>query len=279
MFWLKKSGKPGAVGLRAFPTRDKRAADAVQAQLAKRLSLKPSQEINFGMTHSSTICCFDGKTLYLTDCNLRPVLTYESSSYIHACAISDTGRYIVCQTANSREGDTESGVMILFDVTKKAEIARSKIPTGWKGMTHLFVDENAKRIFVYYGSSKVDYDFSLQPNDAALESFMRAQRTDPKASPYELNGRAQELIANAKAGSEDWNAVENEVLSILQRIGANAKMSRYQLSLTYRELGDLYAERGDHAKAASAYEEGLSLNPNLPVKKKLKQEREKAAGQ
>ena len=56
-------------------------------------------------------------------------------------------------------------------------------------------------------------------------------------------------------------------------------MSQYQLSITYRELGDFYSERKVAAKAVSAYETGLALNPNLSVKKKLNQERKKALAQ
>lgn len=273
---VNTDGRPGAARLRPFPVADTKAVEEVRAKLAQKLAYKPRYEINFVSTQNSVVCCFDGKRLYLTDSNLRPLLTYDSSSYIHACAVSDTARYVVCQMAFNHENNADSGAMVLFDVKAMTEIARSVLPTGWKGMTHLFVDEKTERIFVYYGDMKVDYDFAFKANEKALQRYYRNCAEEQTASPYTLNSRAQELIKKAKAGETDWNAVEKEVLFLLETSGENQKMSPYQLSVTYKELGDLYAGRGEAAKAVSAYETGLSLNPKLPVKKKLNQEREKS---
>ena len=108
---------------------------------------------------------------------------------------------------------------------------------------------------------------------------MRECREEPTASPYLLNSRVRELISKAKTGELKWGDVEREALDLLERLNADANMSQYQLSITYRELGDFYSERKVAAKAVSAYETGLALNPNLSVKKKLNQERKKALAQ
>lgn len=48
-------------------------------------------------------------------------------------------------------------------------------------------------------------------------------------------------------------------------------MSHYQLSMTYKQLGELYFEYSNIEKAIVSYETGLLLNPKLAVKKKLNQ--------
>lgn len=264
------------IRLYPFPMTNREQVETVREQLTQKLTYKPTLEVNFVTSHLPIICCFDGKTLYITDDNLRPMLYFESTSFINACAISDTAKYVVCQTANNANNDADSGVTMLFDIEGKRLLSRKRIESGWGGVTHLFIDEEAERIWVYYGDKKVEYDFNLCPNADMLEIYLRECREEPTASPYLLNSRVRELISKARASEPKWGDVEKEALSLLERLSTDTSMSQYQLSITYRELGDLYSERGEAKKAVEAYEIGLSLNSNLSVKRKINQERKNA---
>lgn len=261
------------VRLHPFPIENHKLAEETRLRLAQKCANKSSYEVNFVMSHVGTICCFDGNIAYITDDNLQPILFYESKSFFNSCYISDTAKYAVFQMAYNKENDADSGATALFDVKGKRLIARSHLPTGWKGGTHLFIDEKLECLYVYYGDKKVKYDFSLRSNTDMLEAYFRE---NSEVSPYLLNSRAQELISKTKEKEIEWETVEKEVLFLLERLSTDADMSQYQLSITYRELGDLYSEHGETQKAIESYEIGLSLNPSLPVKRKLNQERKKA---
>lgn len=88
-------------------------------------------------------------------------------------------------------------------------------------------------------------------------------------SPYRMVDDAIKLIDSMK----DVFSVDKErlVIILLNTADSNLKMSKYQLSLSRKALGDCYHRHGITQNAIEQYELGLELNPNLPVKKKLKE--------
>ena len=66
-----------------------------------------------------------------------------------------------------------------------------------------------------------------------------------------------------------------EVEKLLERITNPLSITPYQISQTYGKLGDVYSKLKMPQKAVMAYENGLSANPKLPVKRKLKAEKAK----
>lgn len=246
-----------------IPEREQ--VEEIQNQLSHTLKIKSRFEVNFSMSQSGLICCFFEKRMYITDRSLNPLLYYESTSYVNACAISDTGKYALCQMANNRENDEDSGATAVFDVEAKKLISKEKICTGWKGVTHIFIDEAGAEIWFYYGDEKVRYSFDLEPDKMDLQEFYK--KAD--ISPYTINDRILELISVSNGLTEDFSAAQKEIRELIEIIQKRGEMSPYQLSQTYKKLGDMYAARGDTGDAIKAYEKGLLLNPGLPVKKKI----------
>lgn len=236
---------------------------------------KSQYESNWMFAQNDFICCFKGKILYLTDTNFRPLLMYESTSFIVACGISRTGKYIVCQTAYNHENDEDSGTTIIFDVEKRAIICRKCIEIGVNSTRIIFVDEQKKVIAFYVadrilGNNKnivVKYDFELNPDEETLKEYYRK----PDISPYLLNARVQMLIEKMKNEIIQWHEVDQEIIYLLERLKDDDDMSHYQLSMTYKQLGDLYSKYDNVEKAILSYETGLLLNPKLAVKRKLNQ--------
>ena len=147
--------------LSPFLKNSQEVIEKTREKLTKKLEYKPKYEVNFVFSGNSLICCFDGKTLYITDKNLRAILYYESTSYINACSISRGGLFAVFQTANNKENNSDSGATAIFDIKTKQMLCKKRIPTGWKGVTHIFVDEEKREICFYYGDEKHFYDFDL----------------------------------------------------------------------------------------------------------------------
>lgn len=245
------------------------------AMLYEACKHKLQHESNWMFAQNDFICCFKGKILYLTDTNFKPLLMYESTSNIAGCGISRTGKYIVCQTAYNHENDKDSGTTIVFDVEQRGIICRKCIEIGVKETSTIFIDEQKKIIAFYVrdnilGQDKniiVKYDFNLNPDEKTLKDYY----TKPDISPYMLNVRIHELISRANNEMEQWQEIEQEITYLLEKLKNNDNMSHYQLSMTYKQLGDLYSKYDDIEKAILSYETGLSLNPKLTVKKKLNQ--------
>ena len=64
---------------------------------------------------------------------------------------------------------------------------------------------------------------------------------------------------------------EQKAVDYLSLSALNPKMSTYQLSNAYKELGQIYDQNDLKQKALDAYREGLRLNSGLSVKKRIKQ--------
>lgn len=245
----------------------------IKKRLTEKCKYKSNYEVNFTMSKNNIICCFDEKRMYITDKNFNPLIAYESTSYINACAISDNAKYMICQMANNNDRDEDSGATALFDIKSKQILAKRMLPTGVNGVRHIFIDEHKQIIYIYIADSilgegnnlVVKYDFNLQPDEKSLQEYYKK----PDISPYVLNSRVNWLIKDVKNGTRNMEQVEKEIVELLKRLKTDINMSTNQLSITFKELGELYSNHDEVAKAIDAYEMGLLLNPKLPVKKNL----------
>ena len=239
-------------------------------------SISSVRIMNFVLTNDDRICCFFGKTLFITDCKYIPILYYKSTSYLCSCSISAHGKYAVCQMARNDFSDEDSNATVIFDVDSGRIIARRVIETDWRGVTHIYVDEEALCVWIYYETERVQYDFSLQPNEKHLSAYFLHE----KISPYSINSRIWTLlnkIPDSETGTNEKTVAMllKEVEKLLERITNPLSITPYQISQTYGKLGDVYSKLKMPQKAVMAYENGLSANPKLPVKRKLKAEKAK----
>lgn len=227
---------------------------------------------NFVTAQGICICCFHRKRLYIADCNFRPVLGYESNSFICACSVSNDIRYAVFQMAHNNIGDADSGATAILDIRAKRIIARKALPTGFNGTRSIFIDSDKRDISVYIADSiseknyVVKYDFDLKADDITLQHYY----TKADISPYALNSRLNSLIDSIRSGERSFDYTESEIVRLVERLKANLDMSHYQLALTLKNLGDLYCSYGKAEKAITAYETGLLLYPDLSVKRNIK---------
>lgn len=106
---------------------------------------------------------------------------------------------------------------------------------------------------------------TLERNAERLKLY--EEKTD--LSPYELLEKAQSSMNELKKTYTEREA--QKAVGYLSLSAQNPKMSTYQLSNAYKELGQIYDRNELKQKALDAYREGLRLNPGLSVKKRIKQ--------
>ena len=106
---------------------------------------------------------------------------------------------------------------------------------------------------------------TLEQNAERLKWY--EEKTD--LSPYELLEKAQDCIGELKETYTEQ--AEQKAVDYLSLSALNPKMSTYQLSNAYKELGQIYDQNDLKQKALDAYREGLRLNSGLSVKKRIKQ--------
>ena len=239
--------------------------DEVRERLKRQCAYKPMYEINFIISKDSKIACFWEKRFYITDDSFTPELVYETESFANAVSLSDSSKYAIFQTAYNAKNDEDSGAFAIIDVEKREVINKGAIETGWKGMTHLYIDEDKKCFWVYYGNERVKYGFDLSPDAKTLEQY----EEKAELSPYYLLEKAQSCIDELKETYTEQ--AERKAVGYLSRSASDPKMSTYQLSNAYKELGQIYDQNELKQKALDAYREGLRLNPALSVKKRIKQ--------
>lgn len=233
----------------------------------------------FSALDGKIICVFSGRRVYLTDKRFYPIFAYERTSHVIACAVSATAKYMFAQMAPNRENDEDSNAAVLIDVKAKEVISKRCLPTRWEDVTLSSIDEQMNCIWIYYGDKCVEYDFRLQANPEALRKYWKKYCRQPNASPYVVNAHVNELLAQETSDNIQWAIVEAEARKLMRILDKGPRVSPYQLSLTYESLGNLYIVHGEHKRAVWAFEKGLALNPKLPVKRKLAQEKKAASEQ
>lgn len=86
-------------------------------------------------------------------------------------------------------------------------------------------------------------------------------------SPYQLNSAAMELI---KSLNESFSKeLEEKILILINSASLHPKMSKYQLSLTHKALGDCYYNNEYFQSALEQYNRAVSNNPKISVKRRI----------
>lgn len=243
--------------------------EPLRNKIAEKYENKTESEENFISDHNSHIACFIGGAkpftglFFVTDNIFKPYLCFKTNAYIDRCAISDKGKYAVIKTCSNPEHDADSNIIIVLDLENQREISRPDIGTPWNKP---YIDENENLICFRYEGVELRYSFDGELiNKSSLTEYYEL----PHLSPYALDRRVNNLLDAVVGGSYAWEDAEHEVYSLLERLKASLEMSHYQLSLTYKKLGDVLSKQDDSAGAITAYETGLILNQKLSVKRAL----------
>lgn len=228
--------------------------------------------LNYIMAHNDTFVAFipsgtEYQSIFIVaDANYNPIFTYVTNAYIFICNISDSGKYAACITASTKEINNDDGdSLFFFDIENKELLWKEKLKTHCKYIKHLIIDEIQRNILVRCNDFSYTYDFS------GVVAFNEQQRIKSKTtSPYQLNTEINNLIDSMLKDSKKDIKLLEQIDQKLNIICKNEKISTYQLSLTFKNLADLYLSLKENDKALLYYKKGLEYNPKLPIKKLIK---------
>lgn len=148
-----------------------------------------------------------------------------------------------------------------FDICKaEAEYEKYELDTY-----NSFKSEISEQLF------NRNYNLKLKIDDHSefLKNYYCENKRKNDISPYFLNDVSNKIIdeMNIKYNIEK----EKALIHILNDILNDDNMSKYQLSLTCKKLGDYYYDAKRFKESNDIYNIGLKLNSKLPVKKKIKE--------
>lgn len=195
------------------------------------------------------------------DNNFNIITSYETNAFIHSCNISDNGKYIVWQTAFSQNSDSNS--IFLFDVSKRKLLWRINAPIHIRYLNGIFVFDAVHIVECRYDDISIKYDF--YGNELNPEENYKNMLKSYCVSPYYWNSQALKIIETLD--NEFCEDVEREVIERINAAEKHPEMSKYQLSHTYRKLGDCYLNHGFNEKALNTYKKGIEYYSKLPVKR------------
>ncbi len=227
--------------------------------------------MNFVRSHVNTSAAFiPGDELYsgifaIHDDYFNILYSLKVSAYIFACGISDSGRFAIFNTANADSDD--GGKCFFIDVLNKKILWIKPLLENWKSVCGFHIDESTLTIYVIHEDYKVQYSFD--GNIKNEEVFFKQKLTMSDYSPYDLNNEATQIIEHLMSTSFD-GILLRKALELLRVSASNPKMSKYQLSLTYKKLGELYLANEFKEDALKSFQKGLAYNPKLPVKRLIK---------
>ena len=225
-------------------------------------------EINFILSHIDTMACFcNTQTTYhsiiaVTDLEYNPIFIHETNAYAHICGISDNGNYAIFRTANSSSEDGNKAFFV--DVYNRSILWKKALETSFKSITSFYINTNNQTITEIHK----DYNaiFSFDGEFLNKDKWLSERYKHEDCNSYELIGIASNILTTLKSSGYEKDKLKLAI-KYIKATEADPAMSTYQLSLTYRQLGDCYLAFSDNNNALSSYEKALELNPNLPIKR------------
>jgi hypothetical protein len=209
-----------------------------------------------------------GTTIFAFDGAGRPVMKAGLSANVVVSAISAGGRYGMCQTASSSTEDSVK--LMLFDLTRGTRVYAVVPEAGWP--KQYTVDETTAEVIAHLGElGSFAYAADGQFRDA--ERLEVAQLT--RGTSREVASAADRAL---REGSEDRSRVERAVRGLARSLAAHPWPDARERARALKTLGNLRETLHDAAHAIAAYDEALSLDAKVGVKRKLEALRKASMG-
>lgn len=205
-------------------------------------------------------------TFYAFRADGSEILRRKFLANLYNCGISREGRFACCQTCNS-SSERDSAVLTIFDLEKAAEIASWPPESGW-AMSYEFNDDGASVALRYREGPPLRYTLTGEFVDRLLwiESALdrgdlyMVDRVIKETHPKPEGEWARRLMASAEKGIAAIRADDQRTRAFGLKLKANCLegLQEWQAALT-------------------VYEEALSFDPKIGVKRRIEQLRKKLA--
>ncbi len=209
------------------------------------------EDWHFGNSLSGTFSVFDpsGAVIFVK------VLTAN----IFTSGISRNGKYAFCATANS--ASDHGNKVFLFDLLKRVELYCVTPKAGWPERYE--VDEKTGELIAHFkdvGSFRYDIDGRFLDGDQLQDANL-------------TSSRFERILLSAEKVLGEVDLTDERILEVLNSIqrarslGADEYPAWRATALKVQGLA--HELLGQYAEAVQVYEEALSLNPKIGVKRRL----------
>lgn len=207
-------------------------------------------------------------TFYVFSSTGHKLITRKFQANLYNSAISDSGRFAVCQTANAPTGE-DGNRFTAFDVEENVELFSVYPPTGW-AHKYAFLEDVPKFGAAINGIGTFYYD--VQGNLIDPEKFAIARL---RCDRYDVVLLAAEDIVKSSNLTDE---LANEALEASIRalsLGAEKDLGWKAVALKIQGLA--YEHLHNDEAAVTAFDAALLINPKVGVKRKADSLRKRLA--
>lgn len=205
-------------------------------------------------------------TFYVISSAGRELIKRKFKANLFNSAISDSGDFAVCQTANS-PADEDGNRLTAFDVEKNVELFSIHPPTGWADR-YTFVEDIPQLGVIINKIGTFYYD--IQGNFINSEDFNVARLRCDRYDVILL--AAEEIVKASELNNQLANATLEATIRALS-LGAEKDQSWKAVALKIQGLAHEFLCNNEDAIAA--FDEALQINPKIGVKRKVDSLRKK----
>jgi len=207
-------------------------------------------------------------TFYVISSAGRELVKKKFDANLYNSAISDSGHFAVCQTANSPVGE-DGNRLTAFDVEKNVELFSIHPPSGWADR-YKFIDGVPKVGVVINKIGTFYYD--MQGSFIDSEKFDAARL---RCDRYDVVLLAAEEIVKAPELNDQLASAALEAAVRALSLGAEKDQGWKAVALKIQGLAHEFLRNNEAAIAA--FDEALRINPKIGVKRKADSLRKKLA--
>lgn len=207
-------------------------------------------------------------TFYVISSAGRELIKRKFEANLYNSAISESGHFAVCQTANSPAGE-DGNRLTAFDVEKNVELFSINPPTGWAD-TYTFI-EDIQKLCVDINKIGTFY-YDMKGNFVDSEKFDAARL---RCDRYDVVLLAAEEIV--KAPELNDQLANTALEATIRALSLGAEKDQGWKAVAFKIQGLAHEHLCNKEAAIAAFDEALQINPKIGVKRKADSLRKKLA--
>ncbi len=209
-------------------------------------------------------------TFIAVDINGKQLIKRDFKANILNNGISPDGRFAACQTANS-PGSPDNSILAIFDLTQRKEIGAFSAESGW-GDDYEFPGDDTI-VLIHRNLGKFRYKISGEFIDRALWQQTILDKAEVRAL-YLIKDMLKEEDKNiSPARASMFIDHLDNILKNLLPTDTTFRAS------TFRQKGEVLESQNQLTEALSCYDQALSFDPKVGIKRHADALRKKLSAQ
>lgn len=205
-------------------------------------------------------------TFYVFSSTGQQLINRKFKANLYNSSLSDTGRFAICQTANSLESD-DGNKLTAFDVKNGIELFSVQPPTGWAEQ-YKFIENELHFALCIKDIGIFRYDINGNFIDSKYFDTARLQ-----CSRFDIIiTAAEEMLKRPDLNEQDATDILESVKKALV-LGANN--DQYWKAISFKIHGVAHEFLCQNEEALAAFDEAVKINPKIGLKRKANSLRKK----